>query len=97
MPAPTSVGLRDLVTPQRSPARLGDSCRELRVPLERPSACNHFIKNGTKAEDVGPCIQFLTFGLFGRHVGDSPDNHAFFCCWFHSARRVVATAVSRFC
>jgi hypothetical protein len=50
-------------------------CRTL--PLERPLAGGHLVKDDAQAEDVGPLIDRLALGLLRRHVGRGSDHPAF--------------------
>ena len=50
--------------------------RDGRVALKRPLARGHLIQDHAEGKDVGPMIERLALGLFGRHVGRGPDDSA---------------------
>ena len=49
------------------------------VALKCSSCSDHLVEHRTEAEDVGPYIHLLTFGLLRRHVRSRSPNGSFFC------------------
>ena len=56
-----------------------DDDRDVRVAPEGPFADRHLVQQDAQREDVRSRVDRLPFRLFGRHVGDGPDDPALAC------------------
>ena len=68
---------------------------EVGVAGEGAAAGEHLVEERAEAEDVGADVDFLAFGLLGRHVGDGAQDGAFLGLRADGLRGVVVAGGCR--